>query len=61
MAPVLTNKLVVMIQRTEKGCRLETAYPGMLVTDLPQPAIQTPAELVFTTKAWERLAFINLE
>lgn len=48
-----------MLQQTDKGCKLETAYSGMLVTDLPQPAIYSEAELEVCKKAWSKMAFVS--
>lgn len=59
MEPPETNLMVIMLQRTETGCRLETAYPGMVVTDLPQPARHNRAELSLTQSAWANLAFVE--
>ena len=61
MDPPETNVMVSMLQRTDKGCKLETAYPGMIVTDLPQPAIHSEAELEVCKQAWCEMAFVSSE
>lgn len=61
MNPPETNVMVIMLQRTDTGCKLETAYPGMIVTDLPQPAIHSEVELELCKQAWSRMAFVSSE
>ena len=52
---------MIRLQQTDKGCKLETAYSGMFVTDLPQPAIHSEAELEVCKHAWAEMAFVSGE
>jgi hypothetical protein len=59
MTPPATDLVLVMLNRSEKGCALETAYPGPVVTDIPQPAKHSAAELAFCRRAWQTMAFVE--
>ena len=59
MHPPETKSMVIMLQRTKEGCRLETAYPDIGVTDLPQPAKHTKEELALCEQAWKNMAFVK--
>lgn len=59
--PPETNVMVIMLQRTREGCKLETAYPGIIVTDQPQPTIHSKTELALCKTAWDGMAFVTSE
>ncbi len=48
-----------MLQQMEQGYKLETAYLDMIVTDLPEPAIHSEAELRICKQAWREMAFVS--